>query len=143
LVSACLLGVNCRYDGGSNGPRPELMALMQKHTLIPVCPEILGGLPTPRQPAERRGEMVATRDYRNVTENYERGADEVLQLARLYRCEYAILKEKSPACGHGMIYDGTFTKTLIKGHGVAAALLEAYGITVLGESEIAGFHFPD
>ena len=141
LVSACLLGVNCCYDGSSNGPQPQILALMEKHNLIPVCPEQLGGLPTPRKPAERRGEMVATRDYRNVTEQYERGAEEALTLARMYHCKYAILKERSPSCGHGQIYDGTFTRTLIKGYGVTAALLEAYGIKVLGESEVEGFRF--
>ena len=87
LVSACLMGVCCRWDGDTNGPHPDLEALMKTHNLIPICPEIMGGLPTPRQPAERRGEVVATRDYRNVTEEYERGAEEALKLCHLYGCQ--------------------------------------------------------
>ena len=141
LVSACLLGVNCCWDGSTNGPHPDVEALMKDHNLIPVCPEIMGGLPTPRQPAERRGDIVATRNYRDVTEEYERGAEEVLKLCHLYRCQYAILKERSPSCGSGRIYDGTFTKTLTHGYGVAAELLQSFGVTVLGESEVKNFRF--
>ena len=141
LVSACLLGVSCRYDGGTNGPHPDLLPLMEEHNLIPICPEIMGGLPTPRQPAERRGELVATRDYRNVTEEYERGAEEALKLCHLYGCRYAILKERSPSCGTGRIYDGTFKGVLTHGYGVTAELLASYGVTVLGESEIKHFKF--
>ncbi len=141
LISACLLGVNCCWNGGSNGPDPNVAALMEKHTLIPVCPEQLGGLPTPRVPAERRGAIVATKDYRDVTEEFERGAEEALSLARLYGCRYAILKERSPSCGSGQIYDGTFHNRLTDGYGVTAALLTAYGITVIGESQLPGFVF--
>lgn len=141
LVSACLLGVSCRWDGGTNGPHPDVAALMSKHNLIPVCPEIMGGLPTPRQPAERRGEVVATRDYQNVTEEFARGAEEALKLCHLYGCRYAILKERSPSCGTGRIYDGTFKGVLTHGYGVAAELLASYGVTVLGESEVKHFCF--
>lgn len=141
LVSACLLGVNCRWDGGTNGPHPDVAALIPEHNLIPVCPEIMGGLPTPREPSERRGPLVATRDHENVTEEFERGAEEVLHLCQLYDCKYAILKERSPSCGSGVIYDGTFTGKLVKGYGVAAALLTAYGVRVIGESQVKGFRF--
>ena len=137
LVSACLLGVNCRWDGGTNGPHPDVAALMKKHNLIPICPEIMGGLPTPRQPSERRGELVATRDYQNVTEEFERGAEEALKLCHLYGCRYAILKERSPSCGSGAVYDGTFSGVLTEGWGITAALLRQQGIRVLGESGIA------
>jgi uncharacterized protein YbbK (DUF523 family) len=137
LVSACLLGVPCRYDGQAK-PCPAVLALMDRHTLIPVCPEQLGGLPTPRNPSERRGCRVVSSAGADVTAAYRRGAEETLRLARLYGCEAAILKERSPSCGSGEIYDGTFTRTLTPGDGVAAALLRARGIRVLGETEIPG-----
>lgn len=134
LVSACLLGVRCRYDGKSK-PHPAVERLMEQHTLIPVCGEILGGLPTPRVSAERQGERVVTADGCDVTAAYRRGAEEVLRLAERYGCKAAILKERSPSCGSGRIYDGTFTGTLTDGWGVTAELLRDHGICVIGESE--------
>ena len=134
LVSACLLGVRCRYDGKSK-PHPAVERLMEQHTLIPVCGEIFGGLPTPRVSAERQGERVVTADGRDVTAAYRRGAEEVLRLAKLYGCKAAVLKERSPSCGSGRIYDGTFTGTLTDGWGVTAELLRDHGICVIGESE--------
>ena len=134
LVSACLLGVRCRYDGKSK-PHPAVEQLMEQHTLIPVCGEIFGGLPTPRVSAERQGERVVTADGRDVTAAYRRGAEEVLRLAERYGCKAAILKERSPSCGSGRIYDGTFTGTLTDGWGVTAELLRDHGICVIGESE--------
>lgn len=134
LVSACLLGVRCRYDGKSK-PHPAVERLMEQHTLIPVCGEILGGLPTPRVSAERQGERVVTADGRDVTAAYRRGAEEVLRLAERYGCTAAVLKERSPSCGSGRIYDGTFTGTLTDGWGVTAELLRDHGICVIGESE--------
>ena len=114
LVSACLLGVGCRYDGGHN-QLPQLKELLKTHTCIPICPEQMGGLPTPRPPAERQGSRVVTRDGEDVTEAFLRGTAEVLRLADLYRCKTALLKERSPSCGCGQIYDGTFSKTLVEG----------------------------
>ena len=134
LVSACLLGVRCRYDGKSK-PHPAVERLMEQHTLIPVCGEILGGLPTPRVSAERQGARVVTADGRDVTAAYRRGAEEVLRLAERYGCKAAILKERSPSCGSSRIYDGTFTGTLTDGWGVTAELLRDHGICVIGESE--------
>ena len=134
LVSACLLGVRCRYDGKSK-PHPAVERLMEQHTLIPVCGEIFGGLPTPRVSAERQGARVVTADGRDVTAAYRRGAEEVLRLARRYGCKAAILKERSPSCGSGRIYDGTFTGTLTDGWGVTAELLRDHGSGVVGESE--------
>lgn len=133
LVSACLLGVNCRYDG-TGEMRESVKELMKDHQLIPVCPEILGGLKTPRCPAERQGDRVVTRDGEDVTEGYRRGAEETLKLAELFECSAAILKERSPSCGCGKIYDGTFTKTLKDGDGITAQLLKAHGIPVLGDA---------
>lgn len=135
LVSACLLGVRCRYDGKSK-PHPAVERLMEQHTLIPVCGEILGGLPTPRVSAERQGERVVTADGCDVTAAYRRGAEEVLRLAERYGCTAAVLKERSPSCGSGRIYDGTFTGTLTDGWGVTAELLRDHGICVIGESEV-------
>lgn len=136
LVSACLLGISCRYDGKSK-PHPAVLALQGQHQLIPVCGEIFGGLPTPRTPAERVGDRVLTEDGRDVTQEYHRGAEEVLALARRLDCKVALLKERSPSCGTGEIYDGSFTRTLTTGDGVTAELLRASGIAVFGESRLA------
>lgn len=134
LISACLLGACCRYDGASKA-HPLAAALAERHTLVPVCPEQLGGLPTPRPPAERRGGRVVTRSG-DVTEQYLRGAEETLKLCKLLGCEAAVLKERSPSCGRGQVYDGTFSGTLTAGDGVTAELLAAHGILVYGESQI-------
>ena len=135
LVSACLLGCPCRYDGKSK-PNDTVLVLMEQHTLIPICPEQMGGLATPRVPAERRGDGVFTETGGDVTAQYRRGAEEALRLAKLYGCTHAILKERSPSCGSGQIYDGSFSRTLTDGDGVTAALLKENGITVLGENEV-------
>lgn len=133
LVSACLLGVRCRYDGKSK-PHEGVLSLMKQHTLIPICPEVMGGLATPRVPAERAGERVLTQEGKDVTEQYRRGAEEALRLAELYGCKAALLKERSPSCGSGAIYDGSFTHALTAGDGVTAELFKAHGIAVYGES---------
>lgn len=135
LVSACLLGCPCRYDGKSK-PHESILALLGEHTLIPICPEQMGGLATPRPPAERKDGGVFTENGGDVTEQYRRGAEEALHLAKLYGCICAVLKERSPSCGSGQVYDGSFSRTLVAGDGVTAALLKANGITVLGESEV-------
>ena len=135
LVSACLLGVPCRYDGKSK-PCPSVLALSGKYRLIPICPEVMGDLPTPRTPSEIVGERVVMRDGKDVTENYRKGAQEALKIAQTHGCTQAILKERSPSCGCGQIYDGSFTKTLKEGDGVTAALLRENGIRVLGETQI-------
>lgn len=135
LVSACLLGVECRYNG-RGVLEPQVKALLERHHLIPVCPEIMGGLATPRTPAERKDGRVITRDGEDVTSAYEKGAVEALKLAQLFGCRAAILKERSPSCGSGRIYDGTFTGKLTEGEGVCAGLLGEHGIKVYGESQI-------
>ena len=134
LISACLLGACCRYDGASKA-HPLAALLAERHTLVPVCPEQLGGLPTPRPPAERRGGRVVTQSG-DVTEQYLRGAEETLKLCKLLGCEAAVLKERSPSCGRGQVYDGTFSGTLTAGDGVTAELLAAHGVAVYGESRI-------
>lgn len=118
LVSACLLGSPCKYNGGDN-LCPRLLELAQGHTLIPLCPEQLGGLSTPRPPAERKDGRVITQSGKDVTECYQKGAAEVARLARLLGVEAAILKARSPACGCGSIYDGTFTHTEVAKNGLA------------------------
>lgn len=138
LVSACLLGLCCRYDGKSKADERVVKLLEREDiTLIPVCPEQLGGMKTPREPSERRGEGVRNRLGEDVTAHYQKGAEETLKLARLYGCGRAILKERSPSCGSGQIYDGTFGRTLTRGDGVTAELLKRSGIEVLGESGTA------
>lgn len=138
LVSACLLGVACRYDGASKGlPDSVLRELMARHTLVPVCPEQLGGLPTPRDASERQGSRVVMRSGRDVTDAYVCGAQQALALAQRFGCTAALLKQRSPSCGHGEIYDGTFTGTRVAGDGVTAALLGAHGIRIYGEDDVA------
>ena len=135
LVSACLLGVHCRYDG--NGVMQEaLESLLKEHNLIPVCHEIYGGLSTPRDPAERIGERIITKSGHDVTAQYTKGAEEILALCKLYDCQYAILKERSPSCGYGKIYDGTFSGKLVDGNGVTAQMLSGQGVKIYGESKI-------
>ncbi|MDO5294836.1 MAG: DUF523 domain-containing protein [bacterium] len=135
LVSACLIGIGCRYDGKSV-VNPDAMKLLERYTVIPYCPEVYGGLPTPRIPAEIRNNKVWTADGRDVTPQFAKGAKEALRLAKLYDCQFAVLKERSPSCGTGFIYDGTFTGTLTDDDGLTAKLLKAAGIRVIGESEI-------
>lgn len=134
LVSACLFGVPCRYDG-TGFTDARFPALAKKHHLIPVCPEQLGGLPTPRPPAERNGTRILTRDDRDVTAAFTRGANETLRLAKLFSCRIAILKANSPSCGSGQIYDGCFCGRLIPGDGMTAELLKQNGLTVLSEKD--------
>ena len=134
LISACLLGVCCRYDGASR-PHPLAAALAEGRALVRVCPEQLGGVPTLWPPAEQRDGRVATQSG-DVAEQCRRGAEETLKLCKLFDCEVAVLKERSPSCGHGQVYDGTFSGTLTAGDGVTAALLAAHGIPVYGESRI-------
>lgn len=135
LVSACLLGIKCRYDGSCVLDK-NIERLRKHHNLVPVCPEIYGGLKTPREPCEIVGEKVLTKSGKDVTANFIAGAQEVLKLARFFDCQYAILKERSPSCGYKKIYDGTFSGNLIDGSGIAAALLADNGIPVIGESSI-------
>ena len=135
LVSACLLGTACRYDGKSK-PCERVIALSNTYNLIPICPEVMGGLPTPRVPSEICGDRVMMKDGRDVTENYNRGAKQALEIARQNACTVAILKEKSPSCGSGLIHNGLFDGGLVTGDGITTRLLKKEGIRVLGESEI-------
>lgn len=136
LISACLMGFECKYSGGSNTlDGDKLAALRTRYRLVPVCPESAGGLPTPRAPSERRDGKVINKLGQDVTEEYRKGAETALYLARRYGCACALLKERSPSCGSGEIYDGSFTGTLVPGDGVAAEKLKLAGISVYGESK--------
>ncbi len=134
LVSACLLGLCCRYDSSAQA-NERVLALAKSRPIIPACPEQLGGLPTPRLPAERAGTRVVSRDGTDVTEAFSRGAEETLRLARLFGCRGAVLKSNSPSCGCGQIYDGSFTGKLVPGDGVTAALLKENGVDVYRETD--------
>ena len=137
LVSACLLGEACRYDGKSQ-PCDAVRALANTYELVPVCPEQLGGLPTPRIPSEvQRDGRVVDRAGIDRTLEFESGARETVALARKHDCTRAILKAKSPSCGTREIYDGTFTGTLIPGRGVAAQALLAAGIALADETSFS------
>lgn len=134
LISACLLGINCKYNG-KNNKNMKLIELMKEYDLVPVCPEQLGGLPTPRPGAQRRKDKVITIEEIDVTKEYRQGAEEVLKLAKELDIKKAILKSRSPSCGVDAIYDGTFTNTLIKRDGVTAELLRKNGIQIVSSDE--------
>lgn len=135
LVSACLLGIDCKYSGGNN-LNEKVLEYIKDYEVIPVCPEIMGGLSTPRPPSERIGDKVLNNQGTNVTNEYTKGALETLKLAKLFNVKKALLKAKSPSCGKGKIYDGTFTSTLIEGNGVTVDLLESNGIEVISEQDL-------
>jgi len=139
IVSACLAGLNCKYNGGSNTDC-RIRNLVSEGKALPVCPEQLGGLPTPREPAEIAGGTgadvldgkcrVLRKGGADVTSEFTKGAYETLELARIAGAKEAILKSRSPSCGCGEIYDGTFTGKTVKGNGVTAELLIRNGINV-------------
>lgn len=143
LVSGCLAGQNCRYDGGTKTV-PEIKDMVERGEAIPVCPEQLGGLTTPRPPAEIRGgdgssvlsghAKIINKEGVDVTVNYMRGASDVLVIAKDNNIELAVLKSKSPTCGCNKIYDGTFMGTLRQGDGITTALLKQHGIKVIDEN---------
>ena len=137
LVSACLLGFDCKYSGGNNALEGETVrALRRKWALVPVCPELSGGLSVPRVPSERRAERVVSREGADVTAAFEKGAAVACRLCERFGCRTALLKENSPSCGSGSIYDGSFSGTLVPGDGLAAEKLRKLGVKLFGESEI-------
>ena len=135
IVSACLLGEKCRYDGEGKLCR-DLDRLRNKYNFIAVCPEILGGLKTPRSPSEICGGRVVDKDGKDNTEAYLKGAKKALEAAERHKCTFAVLKSKSPSCGKGKVYDGSFSGRLVKGNGITAELFKKNGIRVLTEEEI-------
>ena len=135
LISACLAGENCKYNGGNNYT-PLVEELKKRYVLVTVCPECFGGLPIPHPPSERVGERVVAKTGEDVTAAFRLGAEKTLEIAKEQGVTKAVLKERSPSCGYGAIYDGTFTGTVVPGSGVAAEMLAAAGIAIYGESEI-------
>ena len=135
VVSACLVGVNCRFDGGNNANQ-KVIEMVNKGIAIPVCPEQLGGLTTPRIPAEIIGNKVINKNDEDITDYFKKGARETLQIAKLANCRKAILKQCSPSCGCGKIYDGTHTGKIIAGKGITAKLLEDNGIQIITEEDL-------
>ena len=137
LISMCLLGEPCRYDGKSVPLDGTIIEkLKEKYTLVTVCPEQEGGLPTPRIPAERQGKNVVRRDGVDVTAEYRKGAEVALSLCRRFGISIALMKAKSPSCGAGRIYDGTFSGTLTDGDGVTVSVLSGNGIKIFTENDI-------
>ncbi len=139
LVSACLLGADCRYDGNGNQVN-EILDLKDSFRLVPVCPEILGGLSVPRAASERLGDKVINNQGEDVTAAFAKGAQKAKQLYQDFLCDAAVLKAKSPSCGVGEIYDGSFNRRLIPGNGVTAELLIQNGIAVFTEKELDKLH---
>ena len=135
VVSACLAGIKCNYKKESN-PYRQIVEMVTNGLAIPVCPEQLGGLPTPRIPAEISGEKVINKKGEDVTVQFRFGAQEALRIARMAKCDEAILKSNSPSCGVGLIYDGSFERKLIQGNGVFAQLLLDNGIKVVSEKDL-------
>ncbi|HVX19435.1 MAG TPA: DUF523 domain-containing protein [Acidimicrobiales bacterium] len=137
VVSACLLGVACDHKGGARTDE-RVVALGRTHHLVPVCPETVGGLPTPRLAAERQPDgRVVRGDGVDVTSAYRRGAAHAVEVARAAGAARAVLKARSPSCGCHQVYDGTFTRTLVDGEGVTAAALRDAGIDVCSEADLA------
>ena len=135
LVSACLLGDNCKYNGGNNR-NARVLRYVQGHEVIPVCPEVLGGLPCPRKPVEWVGERVLTRDGDDCTENFRIGVQRALEVIADQQVDLAILQSRSPTCGVKQIYDGTFSGVRIDGQGVLAKALAARGIPLMDAEDV-------
>lgn len=138
LISACLVGDNCKYDGGNN-LNPNIEALLEKYELVPFCPEVEGDLSVPRNPSEIKNNKVIMKnenDYLDVTENFEKGARKALMLCQYLKIKKAILKERSPSCGTHQINDGSFSHKLINGMGITAQKIMENGIMVYSEEEI-------
>ncbi len=135
MVSACLLGENCKYSGGNNRSE-RLLSLLAGHAVIPVCPEVLGGLPVPRIPAEIVDGIVTSREGISVDAEFRRGAAAALDIAKSENVDLIVLQPRSPSCGVGMIYDGSFSGKLIPGNGIFAALAVDAGFRVKNADDI-------
>ena len=135
LISSCLCGINTKYDGGNN-LIDRLDELKEKYELYFVCPEVAGGLPTPRIASEIRGDKIINQIGEDVTDNYNLGAEVALRIVKEHNIKLALLKERSPSCGVHTIYDGQFLKIKIEGSGITTRKLKEYGVTVYSEEEI-------
>ncbi len=141
MVSACLLGENCKYNGGNN-LNPDLLRLLSGHTVIPVCPEVLGGLPVPRIPAEIVNGAVVNREGISVDDAFRRGAEKALELAAAEQPDLIILQSRSPSCGARQVYDGTFSGTLVRGKGVFAEMAANAGFRVMDAEDVLAAGLP-
>lgn len=135
MVSACLLGQNCKYNGGNNN-NEKVKEFVKGHDVIPVCPEVLGGLPTPRPSAEIVEGVIRTKAGTSVDEEFKKGAREALQMAKEHSIDCAILQSRSPSCGVKQVYDGTFSGRLITGMGIFASMLKENGFKVIDVEEL-------
>ena len=135
LVSACLAGEKCRMDG-KDKLVTEIQQFVENGEAVAVCPEVLGGLPTPRSPSEKRGDRVVNAAGEDVTEQFRRGAEEAMRICKENGCTMAILKSKSPSCGCGVIHNGQFDGGLVEGNGVFAQILLDAGIKVMTEENL-------
>ena len=133
-VSSCLLGIKCKYNGESNF-NIKIDKLREKHTIVPICPEVLGGLSTPRVPSEIIGSKVINQNGVDVTLNYINGAKKALDILKENNIDVVILKSKSPSCGTDYIYDGSFTHTLVTGDGITTHLFKKNGIKIYSEND--------
>jgi len=139
LISACLLGECVKYNGSHNKTEhPRIQQLQKDNRLVPICPEVMGGLGTPRPPAEINPDngCVITKDGSDVTTAFLKGAEATLQVAADHDVKLAILKQNSPSCGSRQIYDGTFQGQRVAGQGLTAKVLRQHGIQVIGEDEL-------
>ena len=135
LVSACLLGHNCKYNGKNNKNEKVLEYTKDKY-VIPVCPEVFGNLSIPRLPSEIIGNKVVNKRGKDVTNNFIDGANKTLEIAKKLNVKRALLKQKSPSCGCGKIYDGNFTNTIINGDGITTRILKENNIEVITEEDL-------
>ncbi len=135
MVSACLAGENCKYNGGNNR-NEKILQLMETNEVITVCPEQMGGLPTPRIPSEVKSGVVMSRDGRNVDWEFRSGAEKCLEIARREQPDLIVLQSRSPSCGVKQRYDGTFTGTLMEGAGVTAELLMKNGFRCIDVEDL-------
>ncbi len=137
LISACLLGDNVKYSGGNN-LRPELIKLLEKYSvkIVKVCPECFGGLPIPRVPSEIKEDKVFSKEGKDVTEEFLKGAEKTSKIAKENQVDFAILKERSPSCGISYIYDGSFSGKIIQGQGITVRKLNEENIKIFSEENL-------
>lgn len=131
IISGCLIGLNTKYDGTNNLREEIVNRLKEQYILLPICPEQIGGLPTPRNPCEIRGAKVFDIEGNDLSDIFYKGAYETLKVAKIFDIKIAFLKSRSPSCGYGKIYDGTFSNRLIDGNGVTAKVLAENGLTII------------
>jgi len=139
IISACLVGVNCKYNGGNNKNK-KIYEIFKEAKAVSVCPEVLGGMDIPRIPCEIKSfsnkRRVINKEGKDQTQKFKRGAEKTLKIAKSIGAKKAIMKSRSPSCGFGKIYDGNFSNTLIKGNGITAELLNKNGIEIITENDL-------